>query len=240
VDGAGTGGSKGLVLVVEDERAIADLVRMYLTRDGFGVHVEADGSLGLAAARRLRPVAIVLDVGLPGMDGTQVCRQLRSAGDWTPVVFVTARDDEVDRILGLELGADDYVTKPFSPRELVARVRAVLRRTSGAGPGDEPVYRLGTLTVDPAQRRVTADGHDVALTATEFELLVHLVRRPGRVYEREQLLSQVWGYEAAAGTRTVDVHVAQLRAKLGPASPIRTVRGVGYSAEPPSASSIDG
>jgi DNA-binding response OmpR family regulator len=232
VDGA-AGGSKGLVLVVEDERPIADLVRMYLSRDGFGVHVEADGALGLAAARRLRPVAIVLDVGLPGMDGTEVCRRLRADDDWTPVVFVTARDDEVDRILGLELGADDYLTKPFSPRELVARVRAVLRRTAGPGPGEEPVHRLGRLTVDPQQRRVSADGRDVALTATEFDLLVHLVRRPGRVYEREQLLSQVWGYEAAAGTRTVDVHVAQLRAKLGDASPIRTVRGVGYSAEAP-------
>ncbi len=231
MDGAG---GKGLVLVVEDEKAIADLVRMYLTREGFGVHVESDGSAGLAAARSLRPVAVVLDVGLPGMDGTEVCRRLRADGDWTPVVFVTARDDEVDRILGLELGADDYVTKPFSPRELVARVRAVLRRTAG-GPGDEPVYRLGPLTVDPARRRVSADGREVLLTATEFDLLLHLVRRPGRVYEREQLLSQVWGYEAAAGTRTVDVHVAQLRAKLGSASPIRTVRGVGYSAEEPTA-----
>jgi two-component system, OmpR family, response regulator len=230
VDGAG---SKGLVLVVEDERAIADLVRMYLTREGFGVHVESDGSAGLAAARSLRPVAVVLDVGLPGMDGTEVCRRLRADGDWTPVVFVTARDDEVDRILGLELGADDYLTKPFSPRELVARVRAVLRRTAGGGPGEEPVYRLGPLTVDPGRRRVTAGAAEVPLTATEFDLLVHLVRRPGRVYEREQLLSQVWGYEAAAGTRTVDVHVAQLRAKLGSASPIRTVRGVGYSAEEP-------
>ncbi len=239
MDGAG---GKGLVLVVEDERAIADLLRMYLTREGFGVHVEHDGSAGLAAARALRPVAVVLDVGLPGLDGTEVCRRLRADGDWTPVVFVTARDDEVDRILGLELGADDYVTKPFSPRELVARVRAVLRRTVGGGPGgpgDEPVYRLGSLTVDPSRRRVTAAGAEVRLTATEFDLLVHLVRRPGRVYEREQLLSQVWGYEAAAGTRTVDVHVAQLRAKLGVASPIRTVRGVGYSAEGPAAGGAD-
>ena len=235
MDGAG---GKGLVLVVEDEQAIADLVRMYLTREGFGVHVESDGSAGLAAARSLRPVAIVLDVGLPGMDGTEVCRRLRADGDWTPVVFVTARDDEVDRVLGLELGADDYVTKPFSPRELVARVRAVLRRTAG-GPGDEPVHRLGPLTVDPSRRRVSADGREVLLTATEFDLLLHLVRRPGRVYAREQLLSQVWGYEAAAGTRTVDVHVAQLRAKLGSASPIRTVRGVGYSAEEPFAGGAD-
>jgi two-component system, OmpR family, response regulator len=231
--GSGSAGSKGLVLVVEDERPIADLVRMYLSREGFGVHVEHDGSAGLSAARSLRPVAVVLDVGLPGMDGTEVCRRLRADGDWTPVVFVTARDDEVDRILGLELGADDYLTKPFSPRELVARVRAVLRRSAVGGPGHEPVYRLGELAVDPGGRKVTAQGREVVLTATEFDLLLHLVRRPGRVYEREQLLSQVWGYEAAAGTRTVDVHVAQLRAKLGEASPIRTVRGVGYSAEEP-------
>src|SRR5919198_1328095 len=122
--------AKGLVLVVEDERPIADLVRLYLARDGFGVHVEHDGTAGLAAARKLRPVACVLDIALPGMDGTEVCRRLREAGDWTPVIFLTARDDEVDRVLGLELGADDYVTKPFSPRELVARIKAVLRRTA--------------------------------------------------------------------------------------------------------------
>jgi DNA-binding response OmpR family regulator len=224
-------GSKGLVLVVEDERAIADLLRMYLAREGFGVHVAADGEAGLSAARILHPVAVVLDVGLPGIDGTEVCRRLRADGDWTPVLFVTARDDEVDRILGLELGADDYVTKPFSPRELVARLRAVLRRSAGGAGADERTYTVGSVTVDPARRRVTADGREVTLTTTEFDLLLHLVRRPGRVFERDQLLSHVWGYEAAAGTRTVDVHVAQLRAKLGAASPIRTVRGVGYSAE---------
>jgi DNA-binding response OmpR family regulator len=222
--------ARGLVLVIEDEAAIADLVRLYLAREGFGVHVERDGSAGLAAARTLRPVAVVLDVGLPGMDGTEVCRQLRADGDWTPVLFVTARDDEVDRILGLELGADDYVTKPFSPRELVARLRAVLRRTAGA-PTEGRTYTVGQVTVDPGRRRVTAGDAEIPLTATEFELLLHLVRRPGRVFSREQLLSQVWGYEAAAGTRTVDVHVAQLRGKLGEASPIRTVRGVGYAAE---------
>ena len=127
--------SRGLVLVVEDERPIADLVRLYLTRDGYGVHVETDGEGGLAAARRLRPVAVLLDIGLPGMDGTEVCRRLRERGDWTPVIFLTARDDEVDRVVGLELGADDYVTKPFSPRELVARVKAVLRRTTGVAAG---------------------------------------------------------------------------------------------------------
>ncbi len=218
------------MLVVEDEGAIADLMRLYLTREGFGVHVERDGRSGLAAARRLQPVAIVLDVGLPEMEGTEVCRLLRAAGDWTPVLFVTARDDEVDRILGLELGADDYITKPFSPRELVARVRTVLRRSRGET--GRPPLRLGPLLLDPEARRVsTEDGTEIALTATEFDLLAHLMRKPGRVFTREQLLSEVWGYAAAAGTRTVDVHVAQLRAKLGPRQPVRTVRGVGYSVE---------
>ncbi len=221
---------KGLVLVVEDERAIADLQRLYLGREGFGVHVETDGQSALAAVRRLRPVAIVLDIGLPGMDGTEVCRRLRAAGDWTPVLLVTARDDEVDRVLGLELGADDYVTKPFSPRELVARVKTVLRRAAGP-PAAETVLTVGAVRLDPGRRRAWAGAAEVPLTTTEFDLLAHLMRRPGRVYEREQLLSEVWGYAAAAGTRTVDVHVAQIRAKLGAASPIRTVRGVGYAAE---------
>jgi two-component system, OmpR family, response regulator len=226
--------SKGLVLVVEDEAAIADLVRLYLTREGFGVHVERDGQSGLSAARRLRPVAIVLDVGLPEMDGTEVCRRLRAEGDWTPVLFVTARDDEVDRILGLELGADDYVTKPFSPRELVARVRTVLRRARGET--GRPALRLGPLSLDPEARRVSTEGGgEIALTATEFDLLAYLVRKPGRVFTREQLLSEVWGYSAAAGTRTVDVHVAQVRGKLGDDGDlIRTVRGVGYAAQEPS------
>jgi two-component system, OmpR family, response regulator len=227
----GDGSSKGLVLVIEDERAIADLERMYLTREGFGVHVESDGRAGLAAARNLHPVAIVLDVGIPIIDGTQVCRMLRADGNWTPILFVTARDEEVDRVLGLELGADDYLTKPFSPRELVARVKAVLRRSSSEAASQERVFVVGAVTVDPARRRVSAHGEPIDLTATEFELLEFLCRRPGRVFPREHLLSEVWGYEAAAGTRTVDVHVAQLRAKLGDASPIRTVRGVGYSAD---------
>ena len=226
------GESKGLVLVVEDERAIADLVRLYLAREGFGVHVEADGVAGLAAARRLHPVAIVLDVGLPSLDGTELCRRLRAEGDWTPVLFVTARDDEVDRVLGLELGADDYVTKPFSPRELVARVKTVLRRTRGVERAS-PLLSVGQVRLDPDRRRAYVGEREVRLTTTEFDLLAFLLRRPGRVYEREHLLSEVWGYAAAAGTRTVDVHVAQLRAKLGDASPIRTVRGVGYSAESP-------
>jgi DNA-binding response OmpR family regulator len=226
---------RGLVLVVEDDAAIADLVSRYLRRDGYGVHLATDGAAALAAVRRLRPVAVVLDVGLPTMDGIEVCRTLRAADDWTPVLFVTARDDEVDRVLGLELGADDYVTKPFSPRELVARVRSVLRR-SGGGPGGGPggeVLEIGATRVDVGQRRVWTDGREVSLTSTEFDLLAALMRRPRQVFERAQLLSMVWGYEAVAGSRTVDVHIAQLRAKLGPASPIRTVRGVGYSADRP-------
>ncbi|GHF48263.1 DNA-binding response OmpR family regulator [Amycolatopsis bartoniae] len=221
---------RGLVLVVEDEPAIAELIALYLRRDGFGVHVESDGDAALAAVRRLRPVAVVLDIGLSGKDGVEVCRTLRAGGDWTPVLFVTARDDEVDRLLGLELGADDYVTKPFSPRELAARVRAVLRRAHGA-PAE--VLSLGEVRIDVPGRRVWAGEREVALTSTEFELLAQLMRRPGRVFEREHLLSAVWGYAASAGTRTVDVHVAQLRAKLGDASPIRTVRGVGYAADAP-------
>jgi DNA-binding response OmpR family regulator len=224
------GQARGLVLVVEDEKAIADLIRLYLAREGYGVHVEPDGRSGLAAARRLHPVAIVLDVGLPELDGTELCRRLRADGDWTPVLFVTARDDEIDRVLGLELGADDYLTKPFSPRELVARVKTVLRRAQGR-PDDVPPLTVGRVTVDQGSRKAYVDDTEIMLTTTEFDLLAFLMRRPGRVYEREQLLSEVWGYAAAAGTRTVDVHVAQLRGKLDDASPIRTVRGVGYSVE---------
>jgi DNA-binding response OmpR family regulator len=227
-----TDDSRGLVLVVEDERAISDLLRLYLSREGFGVHVATDGRSGLTAARTLHPVAIVLDVGLPEMDGTEVCRQLRADGDWVPILFCTARDDEVDRVLGLELGADDYITKPFSPREVVARVKSVVRRASLVSGDDAPLV-LGAVTVDLVTRRVSVAGEPVSLTATEFDLLAHLMRHPGRVYTREHLLSEVWGYAAVVGTRTVDVHVAQVRAKLGDASPIRTVRGVGYAAEEP-------
>lgn len=225
-----TGSSRGVILVVEDERSISDLLRMYLAREGYGVHVSATGPDGLAAARSLHPAAVLLDVGLPGMDGTEVCRQLRAEGNWVPVLFCTARDEEVDRILGLELGADDYITKPFSPREVVARVKSVIRRAGLANEQDGPL-QLGSVTVDEVSRRAYVDGEQVALTATEFDLLAYLMSHPGRVFSREQLLSQVWGYAAVVGTRTVDVHVAQVRAKLGQADVIRTVRGVGYAAE---------
>ncbi|WP_329264378.1 response regulator transcription factor [Streptomyces sp. NBC_01478] len=220
--------NKGLVLVVEDERNIADLQRRYLTREGFGVHVETAGDTALAAVRRMRPVAVVLDIALPGMDGMEVCRRLREEGDWTPVLFVTARDEVMDRILGLELGADDYLTKPFSPQELVARVKSLLRRA--AGPQSDPVRRVGRLVLDTGRRTLRVDDRPVELTTTEFNLLAFLMHHPGQVFTREQLLAQVWGYAGYRDTRVMDVYVSQLRAKLGDASPIRTVRGVGYSA----------
>jgi two-component system, OmpR family, response regulator MtrA len=222
---------RGLVLVVEDEAAIAEVIELYLRRDGFDVRIESDGDAALAVWRRVHPVAVILDIGLPGRDGADVCRTMRAAGDWTPVLFVTARDDEVDRLLGLELGADDYITKPFSPRELAARVRTVLRRTAGGVPAAGEVLSVGLVRVDIGRRRAWAGEAEVSLTSTEFDLLAQLFRRPGRVFERDELLSSVWGYQSAAGTRTVDVHIAQLRAKLGAASPIRTVRGVGYAAD---------
>jgi DNA-binding response OmpR family regulator len=221
------------VLVVEDEPAIADLLRMYLSREGFQVLVEADGQAALTAVADHRPSCVLLDVGLPGMDGIEVCRQLRAAQDWTPVLFCTARDDEVDRVLGLELGADDYITKPFSPREVVARVKAVVRRARGPQAQAQTV-RMGAVEMDPLTRRCTLEGRHVDLTATEFDLLFYLMTHPGQIFSRDQLLSEVWGYAAMVNTRTVDVHVAQLRAKLGDHNVIRTVRGVGYGAEAPS------
>ncbi len=218
-----------LILIVEDEAPIADVLRLYLDRAGYDVVVESDGIRGLAAVREQRPDAVILDVGLPGLDGTEVCRRMRADDDWTPVLFCTARDDEVDRVLGLEMGGDDYITKPFSPREVVARVKVALRHARGGEAAD--VLSLGRVTLDRASRRVVADGAEVTLTATEFDLLAYLMQHPGRVVTRDHLLEEVWGYASAVGTRTVDVHVAQVRAKLGEASPIRTVRGVGYSAE---------
>lgn len=220
-----------LILIVEDEPPIADVLRLYLDRAGYAVAVESDGLRGLAAVRERRPDAVILDVGLPGIDGTEICRRMRADDDWTPVLFCTARDDEVDRVLGLEMGGDDYITKPFSPREVVARVKVALRHAQAADAGD--VLVLGRVTLDRGARRVLADGSEVTLTATEFDLLAYLMQHPGRVITRDHLLEEVWGYASAVGTRTVDVHVAQVRAKLGDASPIRTVRGVGYSAEVP-------
>jgi DNA-binding response OmpR family regulator len=214
------------VLLVEDEPAIADIQRLYLARDGYDVEVVGTGEQALDVVRERRPVAVVLDIGLPGIDGVEVLRRLRAEGLSTPVLLVTARDEEVDRVLGLEMGADDYVTKPFSPRELVARVRAVLRRGPLVGTADD--LSAGDVVLRVDERRVLVRGVEIELTPTEFDLLEALLRNPGRVLTRDELLTDVWHYSTAVTTRTVDVHVAQLRAKLGDSLAIRTVRGVGY------------
>ena len=223
------------MLVVEDDPGIAQMVSLQLELSGFRAQVERDGAAALDAVVRNRPAVVLLDIGLPGLDGIEVCRRLRARDDWTPVIFVTARDDEVDRVVGLELGADDYVTKPFSPREVIARIRGLLRRAGlAATAGDErAALTCGGVRLLPDQHRVYAGADEIALTATEFDLLAHLMEHPGRVYSREQLLSAVWGYASPAGQRTVDVHVAQVRAKLGAHDVIRTVRGVGYAAQQP-------
>jgi DNA-binding response OmpR family regulator len=219
-------------MVVEDDPAIAQMVSLQLELSGYRTHVERDGLAALEAIRRDRPDVVLLDIGLPGLDGIQVCRRLRAADDWTPILFVTARDDEVDRVVGLELGADDYVTKPFSPREVIARIGSVLRRTRDRA---DRVHELvcGDVRLRPDERRAYAGDDEISFTATEFDLLAFLMGSPGRVYSREQLMRLVWGYDTVAGQRTVDVHVAQVRAKLGTHDVIRTVRGVGYAAQPP-------
>lgn len=221
----------GLVVLAEDDPAVTELVRLYLTRDGFTVQAYADGSHALQAVLTHRPVAVVLDIGLPGLDGIEVCRRLRARGDRTPVLFVTARDDEVDRVLGLELGADDYVTKPFSPREVVASVKAVLRRARDDEPDPERL-RFDRLTVDLGAREVTVDERPVMPSALEFDLLGALARSPGRVFSRRQLLELVWGDDFYGDERVVDVHVRSLRRLLADdvSAPrfIATVRGVGY------------
>lgn len=224
------------VLVVEDEPQIAALVRDYLEHAGFGVMGAADGEAALALARRTRPDAIVLDLGLPGMDGLDVVRALRRDSS-VPIVILTARGDETDRVAGLELGADDYVVKPFSPKELVARVRAVLRRMEAAArPQDR--LAIGALEVDLARHRVTVGGRTVALTPTEFELLAALAREPGRVLTRGQLLDAVHGFSLETYERAIDGHVKNIRRKLEEADPaapayVRTVHGVGYAVEEP-------
>jgi len=220
--------SKGLVLVVEDEENIADLYRRYLSREGFGVRIATTGMQALKDVRELKPAVIILDVGLPDIDGTEVCRTLRSENNWTPILFCTARDDEVSRVVGLELGGDDYITKPPSMPEVVARVKVWIRRANGLPVGSGEIT-IGGVSLDPSARTVVAAGKPVDLTATEFDLLEYLMSRPGHVFSRDELLSRVWGYAAVVGTRTVDVHVAQLRAKLGDPNPIQTARGVGYS-----------
>jgi len=215
----------GLAVVIEDDEAISSLVGTYLEQAGFEVVRECTGQGGLEAVDRRHPRFVVLDLGLPDVDGFDLCRRLRGSWD-VPILILTARDEEVDRVIGLELGADDYLTKPFSPRELVARVRAVLRRVD---PGPESrVIEVGDVRVDLRTRSATFAGSPLALRTLEFELLAELARNGGNVVTRDRLLDRVWGLSFAGGTRTVDVHVAQLRKKLGRPALIHTVRGVGY------------
>jgi two-component system response regulator MtrA len=215
-----------LVMVVEDEVSIGTLVRTYLQRSGYDVLWVRSGEEALAELRRHPVKLVVLDVGLPGIDGFDVCRRIGGA---VPVIILTARDEEADRVAGLELGADDYVAKPFSPRELAARVKAVLRRTGAAG-ATADVTALGPLTISSAAREARLDGVEIDLTQREFDLLEYLVRHTGQVVTRDQLLESVWGFLSPGETRTIEVHVAQLRKKLGDHELIRTVRGVGYKA----------
>jgi DNA-binding response OmpR family regulator len=222
--------NEATIVVVEDDQNIADLVELYLRQEGFRVVQAATGERGIEAVRDQRPRMVILDVGLPGgMDGLEVCRRLRTAGD-VPILMLTARDGEIDRVLGLELGADDYVTKPFAPRELVARVKAILRRT--AGPSRDPaapdVLVAGDVEVDVKRREARRDGHVIALATKEFDLLRYLAANEGLVLSRQQILDAVWGADWYGDERTIDVHVGQLRKKLGPGLPLATVWGVGY------------
>jgi DNA-binding response OmpR family regulator len=216
----------GTIVVIEDEAGIADLVELYLRQEGFRVLQADDGERGLEIVRRERPRLVILDVGLPGVDGLEVCRRLR-AESHVPVLMLTARDDEIDRVLGFELGADDYVTKPFSPRELVARVKAILRRADGP-PKEADVLSVGNVEVDVGRREARAGGRVVTLATREFDLLQYLAQNAGLALSRQQILDGAWGPEWVGDERTVDVHVRQLRKKLGDGLPLATVWGVGY------------
>lgn len=218
-----------LILLVDDEPSITQLARMYLERDGYRIHESVDGESALEAATKQKPALIVLDVMLPKVDGFDVCRRLRSAGDQVPIIMLTARDEDIDKILGLELGADDYLTKPFNPRELVARVKAILRRSESKKESDDKPIHRGDLMIDPASREVRLAARTLDLRAQEFDLLLTLAESPGRVFSREQLLQLAWGFDYYGQTRTVDVHIAHLRKKLeGGSVKIETVTGVGY------------
>ncbi|MBI1886386.1 MAG: response regulator transcription factor [Chloroflexi bacterium] len=223
------------VLVVEDEAMVAEVVERYLRRDGHEVQVVHDGAAALAAFDRFQPDLIILDVMLPGVDGMQVCREVRARSQ-TPIIMLTARGEEVDKLLGLGLGADDYVTKPFSPRELAARVQAVLRRSGQQAKVDGDALRFGDLRISGRTRAVEDRRGLVNLTAREFDLLFHLARHPGQVFTREQLMDSVWDYDFAGDSSTVTVHMRRLRAKLevDPSRPrhLKTVWGVGYKFEP--------
>ena len=218
-------------MAVEDDPAIADLLDMYLRREDHRVYLAADGERGLELIAAHRPDVVILDVGLPGIDGLEVCRRIRASDAAVSVVFLTARDDEIDRVLGLEMGADDYVTKPFSPRELVARVRAQLRRaaaTAAATNVAPAVIEVGSVEVDLGRHEARRDGEPVGLTTQEFELLAFLGANRGLALSRRQILDGAWGDGWIGDERTVDVHVGQLRRKLGDDLPLVTVWGVGY------------
>jgi DNA-binding response OmpR family regulator len=218
-----------LILLVDDQPSIVQLARLYLEREGFRVLEAGDGESALSAAAARQPALIVLDLMLPGVDGLEVCRRLRGANNPAAILMLTARDEDIDKILGLELGADDYLTKPFNPRELVARVKAILRRGADRVRAGAPPIRLGELTLDPARRELRIGERPVELRTREFELLLALAEHRGLVLSREQLLQRAWGYDFYGQTRTVDVHVAHLRKKLdGSSVRIETVTGVGY------------
>jgi DNA-binding response OmpR family regulator len=220
------------VLVVDDERNIVELVRLYLEKEGFAVVTAADGEQALVQYERTDPDLVVLDLMLPKLDGFEVCRELRRRGD-VPILMLTARSEDVDAIVGLELGADDYVTKPFNPRALVARVKAILRRTDATAKGGRPI-QVGDLRIDPRRREASVGGRRLDLRAREFDLLAALARDPGVVMTRDTLLEDVWGTDFPGETRTVDVHVAEVRKKLGEDGPqVETVRGIGYRLVPP-------
>ena len=222
---------RGTILIVDDEHNIADLVELYIAREGFRVLKASNGTDALKVVEREHPRLVILDVGLPDFDGLEVCRRLRTHSQ-IPVIFLTARDSEVDRVLGLELGADDYLTKPFSPAELVARVKAVLRRVDGSGgAATTEQLHVGAVAVDLARREVRIGETPIAFTTKEFDLLQFLAERPGRALSRQQILDGVWGYDWFGDARTVDVHIAQVRKKLGASLDISTVRGVGYRLE---------
>ena len=215
-----------LIMVVEDEPNIGALVRTYLARDGYEVLWVRSGEDALAELPRHPVTLVVLDIGLPGIDGFEVCRRI---GGRVPVIMLTARDEVADRVAGLELGADDYIPKPFSPRELTARIKAVLRR-AGGGTNADDVTTLGPVTLARGSREVRVEGSEVELTQREFDLLEYLLRHSGQVVSRDELLEAVWGFVSPGQTRTVEVHVAQLRKKLGDHDVIKTVRGLGYKA----------
>jgi DNA-binding response OmpR family regulator len=216
-----------LICVIEDEDVIARAVAARLRAEGFVVEIAGDGPAGVALVAKTRPDLVVLDLMLPGLDGLEVCRRIQRDRP-VPVVMLTARDDEADVLVGLGIGADDYMTKPFSPRELVARIKAVLRRVERRPEPPGEAVQIGLLKLDPAARTVSVDDDEKHLTPTEFDLLHTLAARPGAVYTREQLLAEVWGWRDGSGQRTVDSHIRGLRRKLG-AELVRTVHGVGYA-----------